>query len=401
MEKISRVAQAAGCNLRKFRSAKAAPRSPMMATATFATAMASALAHPHTQHRPRHSRTPQPQRRKIRAVPSIFSTQLLVSQLSVAPPLEAAPAFSRVQKWNSMRPLQPMYCKRWANERSDRKTAPSGFPRCAVELFQVSSLKPMVDIHCHILPGLDDGAATPEIALEMAEAAIADGITHVVATPHANADFAFRPELVQQLRDELQSKLGDRLTLGTGCDFHLSFENLQDARQHPGKYTINQKQYLLVELGDFAIPPAMDDTLHQLQLAGVSPIITHPERNNLLRAKPERLYGWLHQGCYVQVTAGSLLGRFGRGAAQWVEQWLKEDRIHFFASDAHSLTGRPLRLREAYKKVASLRGEEVAQALFQDNPAAAFDGRPLPYEPEQQEVAREGSRPKKKRFFFF
>ena len=260
----------------------------------------------------------------------------------------------------------------------------------------------MVDIHCHILPGLDDGAESPEISLAMAEAAITDGITHVVATPHANARFAFRPELVQQRRDELQAKLGDRLILGTGCDFHLSFENLRDAQQNPRKYTINQKQYLLVELGDFAIPPAMDETLHHLQLAGVSPIITHPERNNLLRAKPERLYGWLHQGCYVQVTAASLLGRFGRSAAEWVEQWLKENRIHFIASDAHNLTGRPLRLREAYEKVATLRGVNVAEALFHDNPAAAFDGRPLPYEPEQEEVSRKGEgAPRKKRFFFF
>jgi protein-tyrosine phosphatase len=259
----------------------------------------------------------------------------------------------------------------------------------------------MVDIHCHILPGLDDGAESPEISLKMAEAAIADGITHVVATPHANSEFAFRPELVQQRRDELQAKVGDRLLIGTGCDFHLSFENLQDAHHNPHKYAINQKNYLLVELGDFAIPPSIDETLHHLQLAGISPIITHPERNNLLRARPERLYGWLHQGCYVQVTAGSLLGRFGKGATQWVEQWLKEDRIHFFASDAHSLTGRPLRLREAYETVAALRSKEVADALFRDNPAAAFDGRPLPYEPEQEEVPREGSTPKKKRFFFF
>jgi protein-tyrosine phosphatase len=274
--------------------------------------------------------------------------------------------------------------------------------RCAAEIFHVSFLEAMVDIHCHILPGLDDGAESPEIALEMAEAAIADGITHVVGTPHANAEFAFRPELVQQRRDELQAKLGDRLLLGTGCDFHLSFENLQDAQKNPQKYAINQKQYLLVELGEFAIPPAMDDALHHLQLAGVSPIVTHPERNHLLRAKPERLYGWLHQGCYVQVTAGSLLGRFGRSAAQWVEQWLAEDRIHFFASDAHNLSGRPLRLRQAYEKVASLRGESVAQALFQDNPAAAFEGRPLPYEPEQLEISRagEGER-RKKRFFLF
>ena len=298
--------------------------------------------------------------------------------------------------------LHPMYCKRWANDEVDRKSGrPRGFFRCAVQLFQVSSLQAMVDIHCHILPGLDDGAESSEISLEMAESAIADGITHVVATPHANSEFAFRPELVQQRRDELQAKLGDRLLLGTGCDFHMSFENLQDAQHNAHKYAINQKNYLLVELGDFAIPPSIDETLHHLQLAGISPIITHPERNNLLRARPERLYGWLHQGCYVQVTAGSLLGRFGKGASQWAEQWLKEDRIHFFASDAHSLTGRPLRLREAYERVAALRSKEVADALFRDNPAAAFDGRPLPYEPEQEEVPREGSTRKKKRFFFF
>jgi protein-tyrosine phosphatase len=85
-----------------------------------------------------------------------------------------------------------------------------------------------------------------------------------------------------------------------------------------------------------------------------------------------------------------------------VEQWLAEDRIHFFASDAHNLSGRPLRLRQAYEKVAALRGEAVAQALFQDNPAAAFEGRPLPYEPEQLEFPRTGQgERRKKRFFFF
>src|SRR2546427_12905905 len=83
----------------------------------------------------------------------------------------------------------------------------------------------MVDIHCHILYGLDDGAESLEVAMEMAEMAIADGITHVVATPHANADYSFHPELVQQRRNEIQARLGDRLTLATGCDFHLSFEN--------------------------------------------------------------------------------------------------------------------------------------------------------------------------------
>ena len=260
----------------------------------------------------------------------------------------------------------------------------------------------MVDIHCHILPGLDDGADTMETSVQMAEMAIADGITHVVGTPHANSKYHFDPELIRRRRDELQALVGERLTLATGCDFHLSFENLQDIQKNPRKYTINQKNYLLVEFADFAIPPSMDDTMHQLQLMGLSPIITHPERNGLLRAQPERMYRWLHQGCYVQVTAQSLTGRFGERAQNSAEKWLDEDRIHFVASDAHGVKSRPLQLRAAFDAVAARRGETVAQALFSDNPLAAFEGRPLAYEPEQADPsAKPPQYRKRKRFIFF
>jgi len=257
----------------------------------------------------------------------------------------------------------------------------------------------MVDIHCHVLPGLDDGPDSLEESLQMAEMAVADGITHLVATPHADGEFRFDSDLVQQRRNELQALVGGKLTLATGCDFHLSFENLQDLQGHPTRYTINQKSYLLAEFADFSIPPTIDDTLHQLQLARLSPIITHPERNGLIRAQPEKLYRWIHQGCYVQITAQSLLGRFGRSTQRLVEAWLDEDRIHFFASDAHNLTSRPLRLRQAYDVVARRRGEEVARALFHDNPLAAFEGRPLPYTPEPRDTGHALGR--RKRFFFF
>src|SRR5580692_2283583 len=129
----------------------------------------------------------------------------------------------------------------------------------------------MVDIHCHILPGIDDGAKSMEVSLQMAEIAIADGITHVIATPHSNAEFKFRPELVLQLRNELQAKVEGRLKLATGCDFHLSYENLADIQVNKTKYTLNQKNYLLVEFADFAIPPNIDDTLHNLHLLGLHP----------------------------------------------------------------------------------------------------------------------------------
>jgi len=260
----------------------------------------------------------------------------------------------------------------------------------------------MVDIHCHILPGLDDGADTMETSIQMAEMAIADGVTHIVGTPHANSHFTFDPERNRKLRDELQAAVGDRLTLATGCDFHLSFENLQDLEKNPQKYTINQKSYLLVEFADFAIPPSMDDTMHRLHLMGLSVIITHPERNAILRTKPERMYRWLHQGSYVQITAQSILGRFGSSAQKCAEQWLDEDRVHFVASDAHNLKSRPLQLRAAFDAVAERRGEDVAQALFHDNPLAAFEGRGLPYEPEALDPnAKPMQYRKRKRFLFF
>jgi protein-tyrosine phosphatase len=260
----------------------------------------------------------------------------------------------------------------------------------------------MVDIHCHILPGLDDGPDSFEESVQMAEMAIADGITHVVGTPHSNSMYVYDLAANQKLRDELQAKVGDQLQLATGCDFHLSFENLQDVAGNTAKYTINQKNYLLVEFAEFAIPPSMEDTLHQLQLLGLSIIITHPERNRLIRSHQDRLRGWLHQGCYVQVTAQSLLGGFGQSARKEAEQWLDQEMIHFVASDAHSTTRRPLLLRGAYDAVASRRGQEIAQALFHDNPLAAFEGRPLPYEPEQPEATARSSRSgRRKRFIFF
>jgi len=264
----------------------------------------------------------------------------------------------------------------------------------------------MIDIHCHLLPSLDDGSESLEMSCAMAEMAIEDGITHIIGTPHASSAYPFAPNLVRERRDELQSRFEGRLTLATGCDFHLSFENLQDIRHDATRFTLNQKNYLLVEFADYSIPPSLDQALHELQLAGIRPIVTHPERNPLIRAQPERLFNWLRQGCYVQVTAQSLLGKFGKSAQEMAHQWLDESAIHFIASDAHNITSRPLRLKETFDHVAKLKGENVAQALFVDNPLAVFEGQPLPYVPELPENAgmdtsHSGASRPRKRFWFF
>jgi protein-tyrosine phosphatase len=248
-----------------------------------------------------------------------------------------------------------------------------------------------------MLFGLDDGPKLLEDSLAMAEHAIADGITHVVATPHCSSQFLFDFAAVQAKRDALAEKLHGRLKLATGCDFHLNHENLLAIRKHPEPFCINQKDYLLVEFNEFSIPPAMDQTLHELQLAGLRPIITHPERNPILRSQPERLLHWVRLGCFAQITAGSLSGVFGPGAKEDAWNWLTGGLIHFVSSDAHNTARRPLKLRFAYDSIAQQLGEETARALLIENPLAAFHGDPLPYVPEMAEPEPR----KRKRFLFF
>jgi protein-tyrosine phosphatase len=256
----------------------------------------------------------------------------------------------------------------------------------------------MVDVHCHILPGLDDGPDGIEESLAMAESAITDGITHVVATPHSSNEYSFDYPRVQKVRERLQVEIGDRLILATGCDFHLNPENLEALRADAARFCINQHDYLLVEFNEISIPPSMDDILHGLQLKGLRPIITHPERNAILRRQPERLAKWARLGCFVQVTAGSLTGTFGPRAQENSLCWIAQGYVHFVASDAHNTKRRPLRLQPAYDVVRKQFGAEKARALFIENPLAAFEGRDLPHIPE---IPDERKPQRRRRFFFF
>jgi protein-tyrosine phosphatase len=178
----------------------------------------------------------------------------------------------------------------------------------------------------------------------------------------------------------------------------LNPENILAIRKDPAPYCINQKDYLLVEFNEFSIPPSMNQTLHELHLQGLRPIITHPERNAILRTQSDRLRDWVHQGCFAQVTAGSLEGVFGPLAKENAWTWIAQGLVHFVSSDGHNTARRPMKLKSAYKTVASRFGEEKARALFVDNPMAAYEGHPLLHIPE---VSRELKIEKRKRFFFF
>ena len=219
----------------------------------------------------------------------------------------------------------------------------------------------------------------------MARIAADDGITHVVCTPHSNGMYVYDPEIVSERIATLQQEIhaaGIKLKLGKGCDFHLSYDNIQEAKADTARYSINGLGYLLVELPDYGISPALTETFYQLQIAGLTPILTHPERNPTLQADQDRMEEWLRGGLLIQVTAGSVLGQMGKQAQRMAHQLLANRWVHFLATDAHNTTSRPPRMREAYELVADKYGSDYAHTLCISNPLSAFTGKPMLPQPE-------------------
>ncbi len=250
----------------------------------------------------------------------------------------------------------------------------------------------MVDIHHHLLWGLDDGAKNFEVSLAMAKAAAADGITEIVCTPHASGQFAFRPELNEQRRMQLQDALdadGVGLRLGLGCDFHLSYDNIVEVRENPSRFSVNGLSYLMVEIPDYGVPPGLAETFYELQLAGLTPILTHPERNPTLQNDLERVAEWMRGGVLVQVTGDSVTGKMGRVAQRTAHLLLERRWVHFLATDAHNVSSRPPRLSEARDAVAKKYGVEYARSLVTTNPRCVFEGTALPPGEEPQDLYEE------------
>ena len=232
----------------------------------------------------------------------------------------------------------------------------------------------MVDIHSHIVYGVDDGAKTLEDSLAMLNLAADCGTTDIVATPHSDLQFTFQPDVVRERIAELQSRMGDRIRIHRGCDFHLHYDNITNCLHDRTPYTINGKRFLMVEFSEHSIPDTITGVLRDMDHRGITPIVTHPERNSLLMKKIPQMVEWVRFGCLLQVTAQSFTGRFGKSAQAHCRTLMDMNMVHFVASDAHDTQWRPPDLREAFKHVSAEYGKDVAQRLFVDYPQMVLAG---------------------------
>lgn len=257
----------------------------------------------------------------------------------------------------------------------------------------------MVDIHHHLLPGLDDGSPDLETSIAMARIAVSDGITHIIATPHANNMYEFRPEAIGNSLTLLRARLVEEnlpLTLSSGCDFHLSYDNIQNALTNPKKYTLNGGDYLLIELPDYGLSPNLDEAFYELGLAGLKLILTHPERNPTLQRDQKRLANWMRIGVLTQVTTSSVLGHMGRSAERMANKMLSDRWVQFLATDAHNTGSRPPRMRAAHEAVARKYGVAYADLICSTNPLAVYEGSTLPQQPEPLYLYEDDETPRRR-----
>lgn len=229
----------------------------------------------------------------------------------------------------------------------------------------------MIDIHFHCLPGIDDGPRSWDDAVALCRAAAAEGTTHIVATPHVlrepwlNESRDERAALVAEINHRLG---GDPLVL-EGCEYFMGIEavDLWELGSDGPLVGLGGSNHLLIEFAATALPRNARALIHELVVAGVTPVIAHPERNLIFASDLDQLEQLVERGAKVQVTAASVTGDFGRAALDASQRMLDRDLVHVIASDAHSLAKRPPSMAAARERIRTDWGDELTTLLFETN----------------------------------
>jgi protein-tyrosine phosphatase len=235
----------------------------------------------------------------------------------------------------------------------------------------------MIDLHCHILPGLDDGSSSLDESLEMARMAVGDGIRVIVASSHFTRDYRDRPEEIIEAARDLQEAI-DRsripLELVPGAEILFDADLPRLVEDDKLIYIGRNRRFILLELPPQFIPPGFLEFCFSLKLKGITPILTHPERNLGFQALPEKLFEVVEKGIPIQITAGSLLGSFGPEARRLARFIIERRLAHAIASDAHDFHSRPPKLSGAVAEAKGFAGADYIDSLVRDFPQKFIRG---------------------------
>ena len=237
----------------------------------------------------------------------------------------------------------------------------------------------MIDLHTHILPGIDDGVKTEDDAVEFARTAIADGTRILVATPHCRDGFYVNERegvlaAVRALRGRLRRENLD-LDLRPGAEVHICPDLVERVGDGRAPTLDDNGKTILFELSMSQYPVDLENLVFQLKLAGLEVLFAHPERIRYFQDDGKRYEAVIRLGAYGQITTGSVLGRFGSAVSDFSEELLRKGLVHVLASDAHNVRGRAPKLSEALATIVPLVGETRGRSMVQEVPAALLAGR--------------------------
>ena len=232
----------------------------------------------------------------------------------------------------------------------------------------------MIDIHCHILPGIDDGAKTAKDTLVMLQSAIDEGITVITATPHHNPEYHNEAPLILDKVKEVQKIIEENqlpIQVLPGQEVRIYGELLTDFSDQKLLTCAGNTAYMLVEFPTNYVPKYAGELFYNMRLQGIQPILVHPERNSGIIEDPNILFKFIEQGVLSQITASSVTGHFGKKIQKLTFQIIEHQLTHFVASDAHNVTSRAFKMREAFEIIEEKYGLSKAQ-FFKDNAASVI-----------------------------